>query len=307
MDYKTLEERLGVPDEKDRVIDVETDLLREVAIASMKLKKLQRDRAFLEKTLQATVEEIKATGSFHVLSRTVLQEILVQMEEKDLIEQEERNSEEVKYLQAKIVEEAKEIHDKLYQRDEIIAKLKDQMQDVMFDSEMQLRYVDHWERARQSQNLLKYNLQERHLTEAIEELEGQSSTEVKVGEAVERYINESQNKLLQEIDDWHHRYITELEERQLHISKLTEQREQHFQELEDLAVLYQKHQEEIRDYLEFVAERERKAAEEIFINMTATRIQAWWRGTMVRRGLGPYRKKKSKGKEKDAKGKKGKK
>jgi hypothetical protein len=45
-----------------------------------------------------------------------------------------------------------------------------------------------------------------------------------------------------------------------------------------------------------------KAAHEAYLYRVATIIQAWWRGTMVRRGLGPYKKSK-KGKDKKGKGK----
>lgn len=71
---------------------------------------------------------------------------------------------------------------------------------------------------------------------------------------------------------------------------------------------FDQHQQEIDDYLQYRKEKEEKEAHEMFLNMTATRIQAWWRGTMVRRCLGPFRKKKGgKGKDAKGKGKKGKK
>jgi hypothetical protein len=46
-----------------------------------------------------------------------------------------------------------------------------------------------------------------------------------------------------------------------------------------------------------------KASHEAYLYSMATVIQAWWRGTMVRRGLGPYKKSK-KGKDRKGKGKK---
>lgn len=52
-----------------------------------------------------------------------------------------------------------------------------------------------------------------------------------------------------------------------------------------------------------IDKEERRKQDELItkMNQAATKIQAWWRGEMYRKGLGPYRKKKGK------KGKRGKK
>lgn len=52
---------------------------------------------------------------------------------------------------------------------------------------------------------------------------------------------------------------------------------------------------------DWIATKERMRQEELEqqkIYAAALRIQAWWRGTMVRSGLGSYGKKKKKGKKK---------
>lgn len=67
-------------------------------------------------------------------------------------------------------------------------------------------------------------------------------------------------------------------------------------------VQYQQHQNEIEAYLAHKEKEAAKAAHDTFLYHVATVIQAWWRGTMVRRGLGPYKKIK-KGKDKKGKGK----
>lgn len=74
--------------------------------------------------MELTIKELNRNGTFLQLCSIVLQEIVVNFEEKELMCQETRNTSEVKYLQKKIIEEAKEINNKLYKRDEIIAKLK---------------------------------------------------------------------------------------------------------------------------------------------------------------------------------------
>jgi hypothetical protein len=55
---------------------------------------------------------------------------------------------------------------------------------------------------------------------------------------------------------------------------------------------FKQHKKELREWREFCHQRQlayEKLQHEIAM---ATKIQAWWRGTMVRRGFGPYKKKK---------------
>lgn len=44
-----------------------------------------------------------------------------------------------------------------------------------------------------------------------------------------------------------------------------------------------------REFLAYKAARDRQINERIRANTAATRIQSWWRMTMVRKGLGPYK------------------
>lgn len=64
---------------------------------------------------------------------------------------------------------------------------------------------------------------------------------------------------------------------------------------------YSKREKQMNDYKQYKIEQERKREELERKNLAATRIQAWWRGTMVRKGFGKFRKKKEKkGKKKSS-------
>ncbi|XP_050500051.1 dynein regulatory complex protein 9-like isoform X2 [Diabrotica virgifera virgifera] len=59
-------------------------------------------------------------------------------------------------------------------------------------------------------------------------------------------------------------------------------------------IQYAKRQQEIDDYKKHKIEQERLRLEKEEKNKKATTIQAWWRGVMVRKGFGKFRKKKEK-------------
>lgn len=63
---------------------------------------------------------------------------------------------------------------------------------------------------------------------------------------------------------------------------------------------FEEHRKAIENYLEFKETAKREAEYLQMLENMATRIQAWWRGLMVRLKLGPFNPKKGK------KGKKGK-
>ncbi|KAL0269275.1 UNVERIFIED_CONTAM: hypothetical protein PYX00_007071 [Menopon gallinae] len=77
-------------------------------------------------------------------------------------------------------------------------------------------------------------------------------------------------------------------------------RKQQFK-LQELKSLFNDRQKEMEDYLKFKEERRAEEERERFINECATKIQAWWRGTMVRKGLGPYKRRKKAPKDKKKK------
>ncbi|KAJ8872182.1 hypothetical protein PR048_025784 [Dryococelus australis] len=64
---------------------------------------------------------------------------------------------------------------------------------------------------------------------------------------------------------------------------------------------FQHQGEEIAEYMAVKEERERRYAHEERLREAATRIQAWWRGTIVRRGLGPYKRRRTREKGKAGK------
>lgn len=99
------------------------------------------------------------------------------------------------------------------------------------------------------------------------------------------------------------KYDTEVEQLDDDIQLTKENISEMIQKNEELQQIYAKRQEEINNY--WHEKNMQKAALELEEKKwrNAIKIQAWWRGTMVRKGLGKYKRKK-KGKGKGKKGKK---
>lgn len=97
---------------------------------------------------------------------------------------------------------------------------------------------------------------------------------------------------------WKIKYEYDLAAISAKISDLQEQRERQQEKTAQLIKTYIKRQEEIDSYQDYKKEQEKKRLEKERKDGAATKIQAWWRGTMVRRGFGKYKKKDKKSKKK---------
>lgn len=106
------------------------------------------------------------------------------------------------------------------------------------------------------------------------------------------------------IDRWSNAYEEEIDRRDIEIYDIKTKREDLAEQFEELQKQYEERQKAIEEWLKYKNQKRKEEAELLKCEIAATRIQAWWRGVMVRRCLGIYRKKKKKGKDK--KGKRGK-
>lgn len=73
---------------------------------------------------------------------------------------------------------------------------------------------------------------------------------------------------------------------------------------DDLVEQFNVREEEVQEYLEEKKIKDDASSEAERKYEAIVKIQSWWKGIMVRRGLGQYRRKKTKGAKKAKKGKK---
>lgn len=186
--------------------------------------------------------------------------------------------------------------------DEEIAKCKDEIETILFDNTVKKRYIENWENARIEQGFMVCDKNETEQLDIINKYKSEIEKEIRINSELVSYILENQKDIEEGIDNWTRRYETELEERQTEIQVLKDRREEQQKRYEEMLRTYDEHAQAITEYL---ALKERKRLEGIRNAKrldASIRIQAWWRGLMVRLQLGPFnpkkKKKKGKGKKK---------
>ncbi|XP_038843597.1 dynein regulatory complex protein 9-like, partial [Salvelinus namaycush] len=94
----------------------------------------------------------------------------------------------------------------------------------------------------------------------------------------------------EKLEVWMERYERDMEDKQQELNSLRNKKANNLSQLQELAKKYRDiEQVVIEDRMEKEALR-RKLEKEHMERDAATKIQSWWRGTLVRRGLSPYKK-----------------
>lgn len=105
------------------------------------LNKINRDRQFAEDTLRATLHEIKAQGTFESLMSSVAEEMERKSRYKVAQEKEVAARKELRQLQRQLTSTKKGMEQEIHEMTEMIAHLKDQLQEMKSKSNLESKYV----------------------------------------------------------------------------------------------------------------------------------------------------------------------
>ncbi|XP_066540761.1 dynein regulatory complex protein 9 [Hoplias malabaricus] len=269
------------------------------------MAKVQRDRQFVAEVIKDILAELQEKGTFHSLLKAAEEEKKRRAHLQEIIAREEEGRLRTKALQKQLVDIRKEKTVELQSREELTAHLKDQLQEIKVKTSLEKKYV------KSSTDLLVYqgeklNTQkEKELEEEIRLLQEQLEEEKRVHTEMKSFLKEHQTRLGEKLEYWMERYEKDMEDKQQELNTLNINKANNVTMLQNLARKYRACEQVI---IEDRLEKEnlcKQLAKEQMERDAATKIQSWWRGTLVRKCLGPYKKGK-KAKSKGSKKGKGK-
>ncbi|XP_077343819.1 dynein regulatory complex protein 9 [Lithobates pipiens] len=284
-----------------------TKAVRQSPLTSDNLKKVQADRQFAADVITDMLKELETTGSFQSLQHAVVMEKEKKANFYSTIDREQEGRKNIKALQKQLHDVRQEKKVELQSRTKLIACLKDQLQEMKAKTNMEGRYVKKDSELQMSQTQTKCRIAESELQLEIQKVKEKMDEEVRVHVEIENFLRQHQQELEEKLEYWMEKYDKDTEEKQAELNALKTARVNDLSLLQDLAKQYEEYEKVIiEDRLEKEKAQQQKKQEKMELS-SAIKIQAWWKGIMVRKGLGPYRKSKSKkGKEKGKKDKKGK-
>ncbi|XP_047036006.1 dynein regulatory complex protein 9-like isoform X1 [Helicoverpa zea] len=250
-------------------------------IERLQRDKLVKDRALVKDVIRGTLIEVAETGKWQSVKNAV-----------ELLQQSETDVESLRHtniqlkatrnalateLEAKRSQWAMELRN----ADQKVAVLRDKMSDDLHNANTRLCYAEKWLFARFESLELKLDVprppkpRPDHEHRVHEELLKAFDLQIKEHEKALEY--------------WRQRYDTDIAEISSRGQRKLEQLLIASGKRQELQKLYDLHQGEMRSWLTFKRERAARLAREEKLRLSAMRIQAWWRGVMVRRALGQFK------------------
>lgn len=270
------------------------------------LSKIQADRKFLQDVMEETLEEIVTSKSFDSLVRAVDTEKEKKAGLQQTILKEEESRRLVKTLQRQLLEVKKEKESEIQQRNEMIAHLKDQLQEMKAKTSMEGKYIKKDAEVRVSCTQKRCQQAEGSLKEDLETLRYKIDEEARVNSEIETYLRQHHQILEEKVEYWMEKYDRDVEQKQHELDVLKASKANDLAKLQELTQKYSEYEKVVIEDRVAKEQARRQAEQELEELKSATKIQSWWRGTMVRKQLGPYsKKKKKKGKKGKKSGKKG--
>ncbi|XP_066565173.1 dynein regulatory complex protein 9 [Amia ocellicauda] len=284
-----------------------SQVLKNSPLTPENLSKVQRDRQFASQVISEVLAELQEAGTI----QSLLLAVQAQKERKanlhDIIVREEEGRHRVRALQRQLVDIRQEKELELQRREEMIAHLKDQLQEMKAKTGLEGKYVKNSAELQLYQGNKINTHSENELQASIQHVQDKIDKETRVHIEVESFLKENQNRLEEKLEMWMERYERDTEAKQQELNLLKSTKANNLTHLQELAKKYREcEQLVIEDRVEKETAR-RLREQEATESSAAVKIQSWWRGTLVRRGLGPFKKGKkgkAKGKEKGKKKKK---
>nr|XP_020467334.1 IQ domain-containing protein G-like [Monopterus albus] len=155
------------------------------------------------------------------------------------------------------------------------------------------------EKIMEMQHQLEINRAEQLLEEQLELLQKQLKEESRVHEESRKYLQNQHEEVQQKLEEWQQRTQQMLQEKKQQLNNVCCQKTVNLDKVSEMRRKFREMEQVVMDDREEQEKLRQQQAEA----RAATKLQAWWRGCMVRRGLGAFKTpdKSKKGKKKEGK------
>ncbi|KAM4895487.1 dynein regulatory complex protein 9 [Sylvia borin] len=256
--------------------------------AARKLKKIYADRQYASDVITFTIKKMEEFGTFSSLTDANEREKTKKNKFFDILIREEKGKSEIKALQKQLQDVKTQADKDLQNRDKVIDCLKDKLQERMAKLNTESYYMKKNTDLQTQVTQKKCSSAENALEKEIQNLRNKTDEEIQLHMETENFLMEQYQKVKEKLEYWMEKY-----------NKDTAAKDE---ELDDLRALKAENLETMQRFakecLTFQTtiiidrtdkEAKRKQIEQEALELkSAIKVQAWWKGTMVRRFLGQY-------------------
>ncbi|XP_072201036.1 dynein regulatory complex protein 9 isoform X2 [Excalfactoria chinensis] len=252
------------------------------------LQKIQADRQYVSDVITATMKKMEESGTFDSLIEANGREKAKKSNLNDILIREEEGKKEIKSLQKQLQDVKKETEIELQNRNNVILYLKNELQELEAKAAMEHRYMKKSTDLQVHQTQKKCSNAENRLTKEIEDLKRKTDEEIRVHVETENFLRHYHKKVEEKLEYWVDKYENDTDAKDKELDALKESKAKNLEMLQRFASECWTFEETIiADRAQKEAER-RKREQDALELKSILKLQAWWKGTMVRRNLGPY-------------------
>ncbi|XP_009466777.1 PREDICTED: IQ domain-containing protein G [Nipponia nippon] len=289
--------------------------MKHSALSVKKLRKIQADRQYATDVITVTMKKMQESGTFNSLTEANEREKAKKSKIHDILTREEEGKKEIKSLEKQLQDVKKQTEIELQHRDEMIAYLKDELQEMKAKTNMESCYMKKSTDLQVHQTQKKCSNAENVLDKEIQKLRSKTDEEIRVHMEIENFLRQHHKTVEEKLEYWVDKYESDTDAKDEELDALKASKANNLEMLQRLAEECHMFEETIISDRAEKEARRRQLEQDALELKSILKLQAWWRGTMVRRNLGPYQalrklwekqlsKQKEKGKKEKSGGKK---
>ncbi|NWW50585.1 DRC9 protein, partial [Pedionomus torquatus] len=262
--------------------------MKHSVLSAENLRKIQVDRQYASDIITVTMKKMQESGTFNSLTEANEREKKKKSKFHDILIRSEEGKKEIKSLEKQLQDVKKETEIELQNRDTMIAFLKDQLLEVKAKTNMESCYMKKSTDLQVHQTQKKCSNAENALNEEIQKLRIKSDEEIRVHMEIDNFLRRLNKKVEEKLEHWVDKFENDTDAKEEELDALKALKANNLEMLRQLATECQMFEETIiRDRAEREAEKRRREQDALELK-SILKLQAWWKGIMVRRNLGPY-------------------
>ncbi|NXE04847.1 DRC9 protein, partial [Lophotis ruficrista] len=262
--------------------------MKHSALSVENLIKIQADRQYASDVITVTMKKMQESGIFNCLTEANEREKAKKSEVHDALIRSEEGKKEIKALEKQLQDVKKETEIVLQNQDKIIVYLQDELQEMKAKTNMDSCYMKKSTDLQVHQTQKKCRNAEDVLDKEIQKLRTKIDEEIRVHMEIENFLRQHHQTMEEKLEYWMDKYEKDTDAKDEELDALKASKANNLEMLQRLAKECQMFEETIiSDRTEKEAKR-RQIEQDALELKSILKLQGWWRGTMVRRNLGPY-------------------
>ncbi|KAL9845353.1 dynein regulatory complex protein 9 [Geothlypis trichas] len=261
---------------------------KHVTRALERLKKIYADMQYASDVITVTIKKMEELGTFNSLTDANEREKARKGKFHDILIREEKGKKDIKALQKQLQEVKKQTGQYLQSRDTVIDRLKDKLQETTAKVDTESNYMKKNTDLQIQLTQKKCSSAENALEKEIQNLKSKIDEEIQLHTETENFLMQEYQKVKEKLEYWIDRYQKDTAAKDEELDDLRALKAENLETMQRFAkecltfqttIIIDRTDKETKK-----KQREREALE----LKSAVKVQAWWKGTMVRRFLGPY-------------------